>query len=85
MLNFSEMNNNINIISIEGITMYTCKKCDEMSKRRYNMERHFRRFHETILPGKTCCGKYFSYLLRYIAMKCSVYKIMKNSIPFPEK
>ncbi|KYN19345.1 hypothetical protein ALC57_08318, partial [Trachymyrmex cornetzi] len=50
-----EMNNNIDIISIEGITMYMCKKCDEMSKRRYNMERHFTRFHETILPEKTCC------------------------------
>ncbi|KYN08658.1 hypothetical protein ALC62_00329 [Cyphomyrmex costatus] len=63
------MNDNIKTIFIEGMTMYTCKKCDEVSKRRYNMERHFRRFHETITPGKTCCDSLYFYKTKKIKIR----------------
>ncbi|XP_011700987.1 PREDICTED: uncharacterized protein LOC105457804 isoform X2 [Wasmannia auropunctata] len=53
------MSNKIIILVVEGTKLYKCIKCGEMSKRRYNTERHFRRFHENIYPGKTCCGTTF--------------------------
>ncbi|XP_011866212.1 PREDICTED: uncharacterized protein LOC105561117 isoform X2 [Vollenhovia emeryi] len=43
----------------DGIKMYKCRKCSEISKRRYNLMRHFIRFHEKIMPRKSCCSIIF--------------------------
>lgn len=48
----------IEIVAVEGSKMYKCQKCSQISKRRYNMERHYIRFHEKMIFSKTCCGKY---------------------------
>ncbi|XP_071555381.1 uncharacterized protein [Temnothorax nylanderi] len=55
-LTVQSMSNRVEIFTVNGDKMYKCEKCGEMSKRRFNVERHYRRFHEKIKPQKTCCG-----------------------------
>lgn len=45
------------IITGQGHKKYKCQKCGQTSKRRFNLERHYTRFHEQIIL-KTCCGEY---------------------------
>ncbi|XP_024874232.1 uncharacterized protein LOC112456130 [Temnothorax curvispinosus] len=58
-LTVQSMSNKVEIFKVNGDKMYKCQKCGEMSKRRFNVERHYRRFHEKIKPQKTCCDKIF--------------------------
>ncbi|XP_036149818.1 uncharacterized protein LOC118647932 [Monomorium pharaonis] len=47
---------NVEEVVIDGEKWQKCNKCGLISRRRYNTERHYKRFHDLIIPGKTCCN-----------------------------
>ncbi|KAL6261189.1 hypothetical protein P5V15_008713 [Pogonomyrmex californicus] len=49
----------VEVIIDDENKLYKCLKCNEISKRRYNAERHYKRFHENTFPKKICCGTIF--------------------------
>ncbi|XP_025990430.1 uncharacterized protein LOC113003768 [Solenopsis invicta] len=49
-----------NEVMVGDEKMQKCPKCSLMSRRKFNMERHYKRFHEKTFPKKICCGITFS-------------------------
>lgn len=47
----------VEVTKMQNGKIYKCQKCFLTSKRRYNVERHYQRFHEK-MSLKICCGKY---------------------------
>ena len=64
----------------------TCSACPFNSRKKYNMETHYRKVH-TELDVETCkvCGNRFKYLKKHMAnTKCGLGKKAKATIPCPE-
>lgn len=65
-------------VKIENKTSYRCIECDNTYPRRFNAERHYKRFHE-VTQARRCCGKYIS-IIYYSAYTSNVLKIFFFSV-----